>query len=206
MGGLLSTKNVEKLIPRANRYLADSANKALPHLRDCNLGTLKNIQLCDLAEFKIETKISCDFLITIHNIKGIHNARITHLSRRSDTDMELYVEVTLGVLNGALSMIPTDENCGLTGRLTSKMIDCKESYFVIGSVEKPVKIFLAARILPKSGVKVLSVDLGMIDVGCLHFLPSSVKNKISKSLAEKVESFLNDLVGEASRNFLHHSF
>lgn len=209
MGGILSG-DADQLVPWVNNYLARSADTPLPRVHHCNLGTLRNINLCHLVEFEVETKVSCDFLVTIHNVQGMKRARVTHLapvtsSTRDRKDSkstrgvaDVVLEITFGVLSGTLSMVPLDRHCGLTGKISSKLINCVEKHFTVGSSTRPVRVKLLFSPERRMKFTVVNVDLGTINIDCLRFLPEGIREKIAATISEKIQTFLQLFFGHAT--------
>ena len=120
-----------------------------PKGSECKIGTLRNIQLCDIVKFRAPTKISCDFEIWLHSIAGAENMRITHFSYATvglnDDKLLFNLEITFGILTATMSMTSTGENCGTLGwgHATAVMLACKNTTVKIGSENKPVKLNLS---------------------------------------------------------------
>lgn len=97
-----------------NDCIARSADTLLPGVDECKIGTLRNIQLCNLMDFRTPTGISCDFQVSLHSITGAENIRITNFSydtgsAGADDDEQLLfnIEIAFGVLVGTMSMKST---------------------------------------------------------------------------------------------------
>lgn len=163
------------------KLLDYTTNLPLAHLERSDLGTLRHI-----FQFEFPTKVGCDFLVSIHNVEGGEGAFIPHLSI---TPERVEVEIIFGVLRGTLSLLPLDKNCGLAGKPIAKLINCREKNFTIGSPNRPIIIKALINRSPTFDPSI-EVDLGMIDIDCLHFLPKSVKRHIADNMSIAVEKFL----------------
>jgi hypothetical protein len=103
-----TTNMVGKLI---NNYLDAfiAQDQSLGVYQNCSMGILKNIKLCHLVEFDTPTKVSCALKVTLHDLKGAENIRISHLDYQVDptqNTFELQLTIDFGQLVGTMSMVP----------------------------------------------------------------------------------------------------
>lgn len=181
------------------------------------MGTLRTIELCDLVQFQFPTKVSCDAQLTLHNILGTENSRVTQFNyyRTAEQTIDLDVELTFGVLTGRLSLTPTEENCGFSGHFTSKAFTCPNSTLILGTPEMPCKIQVSFSIPAQCekpsqvSIRTLVVTLGPLNSDCfafLQYLPESIKAKISETLAQKAQAFLKIMLNDMVQKILHQLF
>lgn len=193
-----------------NNYITGfyANDRTLGQYEKCNLGTLKNIQLCNIVEFDVPTKVSCDLKITLHNLKGAEQIHISKLDFEhvvNSNVFELILEITFGQLTGNLSMIPTKANCGWTGKLTSRAVTCVKENIIIGSIERPAKLKLRMQIPfecthpTEAKIVALEIDLGKLTVTCfkiLDWLPTFVQTTILTNLSNQVSLFLKKFLDD----------
>jgi hypothetical protein len=171
--------------------------------QECILGTLENLNLCEIAEFIVPTGITCDMKITLHSLEGLQSMMLKQLSFTYDPTKNLvkaFLDLDLGVLEGVVSVVPAG-NCGFTGALTAKSISCLQKKLTIGSQQTTsfikIEIFFPLECVrrEKEDVQVHSqVSLGDLKWDCfklLERLPNSMVESILRSLNLKVSTLVD---------------
>lgn len=209
-----------------------NARPALPQQQipgpPCQLGTLRNIQLCHLMEnIRVPTGVSCDFYVTLHSIMGAEKMRIVEFTfaqqpgrpansstkESSSADGARFALLTLGVnfgvLTGRMSTKSTGENCGLTGSWTASALTCPDNNVILGTAENPVRARLAIHIPMEcenpSDVELTEFDIniGSVVLDCFRLstaLPAAVNAKLTSTLSFYLSRFLKTFLSNMIRD------
>ena len=183
----------------ANAYLS-VPNRSLGRYNTCELGKIEDIQLCNLLEMTLQTRLSCDLKVSVDSLQGLQHAHISTLDVSSDNiGYTISLNIDLGILRAWMSTEPVRAGCNIVIRAVSTLITCERSELKIG----PINVFIVIYIP-------FDYDLSKIEVSqCKVIISEDIEYTCFKSLSympENIQTYLRDTIADTATVWLKDYF
>lgn len=198
------------IVPLIHSYIHEYSTHSLPEIQGCKLGTLTNVQLCNIVKFPVELPKLCSIDVHLLSLRGLDKIRINTFdySFTPSGNLEIILQVNLGQLEGNITITPAADCGWLKEKTISFLTGCKNSPVILGNMLKPI-LLNAKIILPlqcdkpsDAEIKDLNIVINAISINCagvVGYIPDFVTSKIISKLSESVSKTLQQLANDHLR-------
>ena len=183
-----------------NGYLGK--NKDLPKIDGCELGTLKDVNLCNFVRLDIKSRFMCDLILHatgIHGLDGIYVSEASVAFDSTSKELSVMLEVRSTKLVVDMDFIPTNIECNSwTDPVYKYFINaCSHTQVVVGEQnEIVIRISLVHdQATTTTEISIDNLEMGGLTITCLQtqsswlsYLPDSFWSVMDKAMNKLVNT------------------
>lgn len=206
------------LVPLINRKLEKAANDKLPKFGDCDLGTLSELNFCELVRF-VAGKPPYTSTIILNHLANLQQMRVAAMDYKETGRIknsnvatnvvwaDLLLTINCGVLQGKITMVQEGALIeSKTGRPSIADEVCNQRDVTIGLLDKPVLMHATVRIpmgcTSPDELKIidLTVEISAISLPCPILrgkMLGDFSSEVATGIAEKTAAILRQILNQA---------
>jgi hypothetical protein len=159
--------------------------------------------MCDQFTQLIPNPVTCTMKIEINSLNFSNKIKVESLDFKKQGELIVESTIVFGSIHGIMTISPTEQNCGHTGKYTAKTITCRETNYNIGTHSDPVTLHVVIKIgenlVPT--IDVFELKISDISVECFKKLTHSVEwvrtkliTQVEKLVGLYIQNWINKLM------------